>query len=91
MPAEMNLADHAKNVHPLMASSLQWMGSQREPGALYALGLQDTLLGRLRFLTRMGFTPGIKEYSMFDFPPRLHFLYSGIRVARMTGMLLRNL
>jgi hypothetical protein len=89
-PLALNLSAHTHGLQDLVMASLQLMKNESEPGALYALRLQDSLHGKIRFLARMGFTPGIKEYSMIDLPPKLHFLYSGIRAARMTSMLMRN-
>jgi len=83
-PASRKLSDLARR-------SVSLMHEQGEPGAIYALHLQDSFLGRLRFLARMGFTPGIREYSMLELPRGLRFLYSGIRLARMAGMVARGL
>jgi len=80
-----------REVPALAARSILLMHEQAEPGAMYALQLQDDLFGQLRFLTRMGFTPGIREYSMMELPSGLHFLYSGLRMIRMAGMAVRGL
>jgi len=79
------------SVPDLARRSVSLMREQAEPGALYALLLQDDNEGRLRFLARMSFTPGIREYSMLELPQGLHFLYSGIRLVRMAGMAVRGL
>ena len=91
MPAAMELPIHTHGLEDLVLASLQLMKNESEPGARYALQLQDSFHGRVRFLARMGFTPGIREYSMFNLPRNLHFLYSVIRAIRMAGMLVRNL
>jgi len=91
IPVAMELTSHTHDLSGLVLASMHLMKNENEPGAFYALQLQDSFRGKIRFLARMGFTPGIKEYSMFNLPPKLHFLYSGIRAARMAGMLVRNL
>jgi len=91
MDDSMDIQIHVHGLEDLVQESMQLMKNENEPGVLYALRLQDSFQSKIRFLVRMGFTPGIKEYSMFDLPPKLHFLYSGIRAARMANLLVRNL